>query len=86
MKLDAMRKFHPMMKRSDSIATGGLGGFPDNFDILQKQSQTARDRRHTQIKPQSGLDVVMVEDLEETQDPLREIFDADTVLLLKIVK
>ena len=47
MKLDAMKKLHPMMKRSDSIAigglgalrsdsivSGGLGGFPDNFDML----------------------------------------------------
>ena len=85
MKLDAARKFHPMMNRSDSLA--GTSGFPDHlFDLTGPNNFSVRDRRHTNIRPKSGLDVVMVEDIDEMEDPLRQIFDAETVLLLNLVK
>ena len=84
MKLDAASKLHPMMKRSDSIADTLGSGFPDM--LLADTRVSTRDRRHTNIKPKSGLDVVMVEDIDEMEDPLRQIFDAETVLLLNLVK
>ena len=87
MRAKAAMKLHPLMKRFDSnmISPNGFE-FSDNIDLLITGSNSARDRRNTNVRQNSGLEHAMVEDTDELQDPLYEIFDADTVLMLNIVK
>ena len=87
MKQDTLTKLHPKMKRADSNVYDA--GYLNSFVFQPSLPGSARNRRNTTAKTQAknvAPVVDMFDDMQESEDdPLREIFDAETCLLINLV-
>ena len=87
MKHDTLKKLHPKMKRADSNVNDI--GFLNSFVLHPQPASSARSRRNTTAKSQAKNIAPEVDMFEGTEysdnDPLRDIFDAETCLLIDLV-
>ena len=87
MKHDTLTKLHPKMKRADS----NMNDFSllNSFVLHPLPPSSARSRRNTTAKSSALNTAPEVDMFEGTEysdnDPLREIFDPETCLLIDLV-